>query len=110
MAKKRGRGMAASWYGIARTATVDRAAAWVEIDDGGTAKVVTGVTEIGEGILTVLAQIAAEETGVRPQDVTIGDNDTARSPEAAHAGGNTAGPHGTCTDSRTSPCRWIFRS
>jgi CO/xanthine dehydrogenase Mo-binding subunit len=78
--------MAASWYGIARTATVDRAGAWVEIDDGGTAKVVTGVTEIGEGILTVLAQIAAEELGIRPQDVVIGDNDTARAPEAAHAG------------------------
>src|SRR5205085_4987087 len=86
MARKRGRGMAAAWYGIARTATVDRAGAWVELDDGGTAKVITGVTEIGEGILTVLAQIAAEELGIRPQDVTIGDNDTARSPEAAHAG------------------------
>jgi CO/xanthine dehydrogenase Mo-binding subunit len=86
MARARGRGIAACWYGIARTATVDRASAWVEIDDGGTAKVVTGVTEIGEGILTVLAQIAAEELGVRPQDVTIGDNDTARAPEAAHAG------------------------
>jgi len=82
----RGRGMAASWYGIARTATIDRAGAWVEMDDGGTAKVVTGVTEIGEGILTVLAQVAAEELGIRPGDVTIGDNDTARSPEAAHAG------------------------
>ncbi|MCL4188930.1 MAG: molybdopterin-dependent oxidoreductase [Rhodobacteraceae bacterium] len=83
---KRGRGVAASWYGIARTATIDRAGAWAELDDGGTAKVVTGVTEIGEGILTVLAQIAADELGVRPEDVTIGDNDTARSPEAAHAG------------------------
>lgn len=82
----RGRGMAASWYGIARTATIDRAGAWAELDDGGTAKIVTGVTEIGEGILTVLAQVAAEELGVRPEDVTIGDNDTARSPEAAHAG------------------------
>jgi len=86
MARKRGRGMAACWYGIARTATVDRAAAWAEIDDGGSAKVVTGVTEIGEGILTVLAQVAAHEMGVKPEDVTIGDNDTARSPEAAHAG------------------------
>jgi CO/xanthine dehydrogenase Mo-binding subunit/aerobic-type carbon monoxide dehydrogenase small subunit (CoxS/CutS family) len=84
--KVRGRGIAASWYGIARTATIDRAGAWVELDDGGTAKVVTGVTEIGEGILTLLCQVAAEELGVRPQDVTIGDNDTARSPEAAHAG------------------------
>ena len=84
--KMRGRGVAASWYGIARTATIDRAGAWAELDDGGTAKIVTGVTEIGEGILTVLAQIAAEELGIRPEDVTIGDNDTARSPEAAHAG------------------------
>ena len=86
MARKRGRGMAACWYGIARTATVDRAAAWAEIDDGGSAKVVTGVTEIGEGILTVLAQIAAQEMGVKPEHVTIGDNDTARAPKAAHAG------------------------
>jgi CO/xanthine dehydrogenase Mo-binding subunit len=78
--------MAGGWYGIARTATVDRAGAFVEIDDGGTAKVSTGVTEIGEGILTVLAQIVADEIGIRPQDVTIGDNDTARAPEAAHAG------------------------
>ena len=84
--KMRGRGVAASWYGIARTATIDRAGAWAELDDGGTAKIVTGVTEIGEGILTVLAQIAAEELGIRPEDVTIGDNDTARAPEAAHAG------------------------
>ena len=83
---KRGRGVAAAWYGIARTATIDRAGAWAELDDGGTAKIITGVTEIGEGILTVLAQIAADELGIRPQDVTIGDNDTARSPEAAHAG------------------------
>lgn len=86
MARKRGRGMAACWYGIARTATVDRAAAWAEIDDGGSAKIVTGVTEIGEGILTVLAQIAAHEMGLKPEDIVIGDNDTARAPEAAHAG------------------------
>ena len=86
MAKRRGRGVAACWYGIARTATVDRAGAWAELDDGGTAKIVTGVHEIGEGILTVLAQIAAQEMGVRPRSITIGIQDTARSPEAAHAG------------------------
>lgn len=84
--KMRGRGIAASWYGIARTATIDRAGAWAELDDGGTAKIVTGVTEIGEGILTLLAQVAADELGIKPSEVTIGDNDTARSPEAAHAG------------------------
>ena len=86
LTKKRGRGMAAAWYGIARTAAMDQAGAWAEIDDGGTAKIVTGVTEIGEGILTVLAQVAAEELGVKPENVMIGENDTSRSPEAAHAG------------------------
>ena len=50
--KKHGRGVACGWYGIARTAAMDRAAVWVEIDDGGTVKIATGVTEIGEGILT----------------------------------------------------------
>src|SRR3979490_2869624 len=86
MAMKRGRGMAGGWYGIARTAAVDRAGTWVEIDDGGTVKVVTGVTEIGEGILTVLPQIPAEELGVRPEDGVIGATEPARPREAAHAG------------------------
>ena len=84
--KHRGRGVACGWYGIARTAAMDRAAVWVEIDDGGTVKVATGVTVIGEGVLTGLCQIAAQEMGVRPQDIVLGDNDTARVPEAAHAG------------------------
>lgn len=84
--KHRGRGVACGWYGIARTAAMDRAAVWVELDDGGSVKIATGVTEIGEGILTGLAQIAAQEMGVRPEDIVFGDNDTARVPEAAHAG------------------------
>jgi CO/xanthine dehydrogenase Mo-binding subunit len=80
--------MAVCWYGIARTAPADRAAAWVVIDDGGSVKVVTGVTEIGAGILTAVAQIAAHEIGVKPEDVVIGDNDTARMPGPGHAGGS----------------------
>lgn len=84
--KHRGRGVACGWYGIARTAAMDRAAVWVEYDDGGTLKIATGVTEIGEGVLTGLCQIAAAQSGVRPEDVVLADNDTARVPEAAHAG------------------------
>jgi CO/xanthine dehydrogenase Mo-binding subunit len=75
--KKYGRGVACGWYGIARTAAMDRAAVWVEIDDGGTVKIATGVTEIGEGILTGLCQIAAHEMGVRPDDIVLADNDFA---------------------------------
>ena len=59
MARKHGRGMAACWYGIARAAPADRAAAWVDIDEGGVVKIISGITEIGAGIGTVVAQIAA---------------------------------------------------
>lgn len=83
---KYGRGVGTGWYGIGRCATIDKAGAFVEIDDGGTAMILTGVSEIGEGILTVLTQIAADELGMYPEDITIGDNDTARVPEAAHVG------------------------
>ena len=69
--KKHGRGVACGWYGIARTAAMDRAAVWVELDDGGTVKVATGVTEIGEGILTGLCQIAAHEMGVIIGELTL---------------------------------------
>ena len=34
-------------------------------------------------MLTGLCQIAAQEMGVRPEDIVLGDNDTARVPEAA---------------------------
>ena len=51
-------------------------------------RLITGVAEIGAGILTVVAQIAAHEIGVRPEDVVIGDNDTARMPGPGHAGGS----------------------
>jgi CO/xanthine dehydrogenase Mo-binding subunit/aerobic-type carbon monoxide dehydrogenase small subunit (CoxS/CutS family) len=88
MGHKRGRGMAVCWYGIARNSPADRSAAWVEIDDGGSVKVITGVTEIGAGILTVVAQVAAHEVGVKPEDVVVGDNDTARAPGPKHAGGS----------------------
>ena len=44
-------------------ATIDRAGAWAELDDGGTAKIVTGVTEIGEDTrhLVLLARQPADE-------------------------------------------------
>lgn len=84
--KQRGRGVASMMYGIGRTGVIDAASAHVELDDGGSLKVLTGVTEIGEGILTAIAQIAAEEVGVEIEDVRIAENDTATVPEASHAG------------------------
>lgn len=88
MARKRGRGVAVCWYGIARTAPADRSAAWVDIDEGGVVKVMTGLVEVGAGIRTAVAQIAAHEIGVKPENVVVGDNDTARMPGPSLAGGS----------------------
>mgnify|MGYP000019668772 CR=1 FL=1 len=60
--KLRGRGIAASWDGIARTATIDLAGAWAELDDGGTPKIRTGVPEVGEGIVTVPEPLPSERS------------------------------------------------
>ncbi|HLN07034.1 MAG TPA: xanthine dehydrogenase family protein molybdopterin-binding subunit [Acidimicrobiales bacterium] len=49
----------------------------VRVDPAGTVQVATGGTSLGQGIETVLAQIAADELGVDPAtvEVTAGDTD-----------------------------------
>jgi len=54
--------------------------AWIRINPDGTATVLTGKVELGQGILTALWQIAAEELDLPLSRVTILSNDTARSP------------------------------
>ncbi|MEE8433752.1 MAG: molybdopterin cofactor-binding domain-containing protein [bacterium] len=85
---KRGRGVAAGWYGIALTGIQDRSGAWVELEDGGTAKVVAGASQTGEGVENVFVQIAADELGILPEDIVLSPNDTAIIPEKSHAGGS----------------------
>ena len=50
----------------------------VELNMDGTAVVSTGAMDMGQGLRTVMAQITAEELGLRPDDVTviIGDTDS----------------------------------
>jgi len=49
----------------------DGSAAFVNIDQYGKANVISGETEIGQGMLTVFAQIAAEELGFSMEDVQV---------------------------------------
>lgn len=46
----------------------------------GSVQVMSGSTEMGQGSRTVLAQIAAEELGVEPEDVVVVQGDTALTP------------------------------
>lgn len=78
--KKRGRGIACMWYPIGFTVSANPSAAVVKVNEDGTATVLTGTVETGQGSLTVLAQIAAEELGISPRDVIMVSADTDGTP------------------------------
>jgi len=79
---RRGVGLASYFHvgGGARVYRSDGCGAIVKVDDYGHVTLITGATEIGTGSETVLAQITAEELGVRAEDVTVINNDTAIKP------------------------------
>ena len=49
---------------------------WVAFEAEGRVRIATGKVEIGQGILTALTQIAAEELDVAPERVRIVSGDT----------------------------------
>ncbi len=54
--------------------------AWVRVNKDGTVEVITGSQDIGTGVKTVFAQIAAEEFGLRPEQIIVHLGDTAKGP------------------------------
>ena len=70
---KRGIGMAQSfWPGIVQTS----ASCEVRLQRDGLVEVRSSVQDIGTGIRTVLAQVVAEELGLRPEDISVRIGDT----------------------------------
>jgi CO/xanthine dehydrogenase Mo-binding subunit len=78
--KRRGRGIACMWYPIGFTVSANPSAATVKVNEDGTATLLTGTVETGQGSLTVLGQIAAEELGVAAEDVHVVSADTDATP------------------------------
>ena len=76
--KSRGVGMASLIHvgGGARVYKSDGCGTMIKVDDYGRVNVFTGATDIGQGAETVIAQMAADEIGVRPADIKVIDNDT----------------------------------
>ena len=75
-----GRGVACMWYPIGFTVTANPSAAVVKVNEDGTVTVLTGTVETGQGSLTVLGQIAAQELGVDPTRVRLVSADTDTTP------------------------------
>ena len=61
---------------------------WIRVNPAGTVTVFTGKCELGQGILTALAQIAAEELDVAYERVEIVSADTARTPNEGMTAGS----------------------
>jgi CO/xanthine dehydrogenase Mo-binding subunit len=65
-----------------------RLSRWIEVHRDGTVSVYSGKVEIGQGILTALAQIAAEELGVAPHRIRMMQASTDRSPDEGVTSGS----------------------
>ncbi len=65
-----------------------RLSQWLRVHRDGTVSVFTGKVEIGQGILTALAQIAAEELGLAPERIRMVSADTSFSPDEGVTSGS----------------------
>jgi xanthine dehydrogenase YagR molybdenum-binding subunit len=65
---------------------------WVRIDAGGTVTIFSGKVELGQGTVTAMAQIAAEELGIPLDHVTVTLGDSARGPFASLSAGSSTTP------------------
>ena len=74
--------------------------AWIRINADGTATVFTGKVELGQGILTALAQIAAEELDLPLARIAMISGDTGRTPNE----GMTAGSQSV--ENAAPRCAW----
>jgi CO/xanthine dehydrogenase Mo-binding subunit len=61
---------------------------WIRINANGTVTVFTGKCELGQGILTALAQIAADELDVAYERIEMVSADTARTPNEGMTAGS----------------------
>jgi CO/xanthine dehydrogenase Mo-binding subunit len=61
---------------------------WLRIDADGSATIFTGKVELGQGILTALAQIAAEELDLPFARVAMISGDTAQTPDEGYTSGS----------------------
>ena len=61
---------------------------WVAFPSPGRVMVRTGKVEIGQGVLTALRQIAAEELDVAPERITLQSGDTELTPNEGYTSGS----------------------
>jgi CO/xanthine dehydrogenase Mo-binding subunit len=68
--------------------------AWLRIDGDGKVTIFTGKVELGQGILTALEQIAADELDVAPERITMIAGDTGETPNEGFTSGSQSIEYG----------------
>src|SRR5712691_2698501 len=61
---------------------------WVAFPSPGKVTVLTGRVELGQGVLTAMAQIAADELDVAMERITIRSGDTEKAPNEGYTAGS----------------------
>ncbi|UCF91430.1 MAG: molybdopterin-dependent oxidoreductase [Desulfobacterales bacterium] len=74
--KKRGVGMAVGYYPTGMSGGGDTSQAIVKVKPDGSADLIVGSCDIGQGCKTVLAQMCAEELGIQYEQVKVINTDT----------------------------------
>jgi CO/xanthine dehydrogenase Mo-binding subunit len=83
--KHRGFGISTIFYGCflgAAGKPMSRSGAYVQLEPDGSVRFAVGTTEMGQGMITVLSQIVAEEMGVEYSKVFMTPVDTSRVPDS----------------------------
>lgn len=78
--KKRGRGIACGQYASGALNMVDYSSATLKMNEDGSVNVSVSNAELGQGVITVLSQIVAEELGLSLEEVSISGYDTETTP------------------------------
>lgn len=82
---RRGIGVASIYYGVslgAKGLALDGSGAHLNVYRDGSVRISVGGTEMGQGLLTVLSQIASDSLGVSIEDIHIGLADTSVVPDS----------------------------
>ncbi len=83
--RRRGLGVSTVMYGVgmgAKAPLLEKAGAYLKLEADGSLTVAVGNTEMGQGAITVLGQIAAEAMGMNLSDVQLAPVDTSRVPDS----------------------------
>jgi len=82
---------------------------WIAVSDDNVATIYTGKAELGQGILTALAQIAAEEMDLGLDQVRMVSASTARSPDEGYTfGSQSVEQSGSALRAAGAQARWLL--